>query len=297
MFPIGNDVPLPGQLRKAFGQPRRGLVPREDEYPEGLALGRRIRFQPPGHGVAEHGAAQGRVAFHRFQNGIEAHPDGFVGEHLLGDAFGAGQRAPAHEHGHGTGVPGEEHGFLGGGEPAAHHKDIPVREEPAVARGAVGHAPSPERFLALKTHLAGMGPGGEQYGEAPESPPARAHDAEIPVHVDPLGFGQQELRAEMQGLTAHGFGERMAFGLFHAGIIHHFGGDRYLPTDGVLFHDKHPVPGAGKVEGGGQPGRAAPHHHRVVQVGSPTGVHYSRPTRSRLGFRVSAPGRHLAGHT
>ena len=55
--------------------------------------------------------------------------------------------------------------------------------------------------------------------------------------------------------------------------------------------------GAGKVEGGGQPGRAAPHHHRVVQVGGPTGVHYSRPTRSRLGFRVSAPGRHLAGHT
>ena len=59
-----------------------------------------------------------------------------------------------------------------------------------------------------------MGPGGEQYGEAPESPPARAHDAEISVHVDPLRFGQQELRAEMQGLTAHGFGERMAFGLF-----------------------------------------------------------------------------------
>lgn len=87
-----------------------------------------------------------------------------------------------------------------------------------------------------------MGPGGEQYGEAPESPPARAHDAEISVHVDPLRFGQQELRAEMQGLTAHGFGERMAFGLFHAGIIHHFGGDRYLPTEGVLFHDKHPVP-------------------------------------------------------
>lgn len=43
-----------------------------------------------------------------------------------------------------------------------------------------------------------MGPGGEQYGEAPESPPARTHDAEIPVHVDPLRFGQQELRAEMQ---------------------------------------------------------------------------------------------------
>ena len=142
-----------------------------------------------------------------------------------------------------------------------------------------------------------MGPGSEQHGEAPESPPARAHDAEIPVHVDPLRFGQQELRAEMPGLTAHGFGERMAFGLFHAGIIHHFGSDRYLPPEGVLFHDKHPVPGAGKVEGGGQPGRAAPHHHRVVQVGGPTGVHYSRPTRSRLGFRVSAPGRHLAGHT
>ena len=297
LFPVGNDIAPLGQFRKPFGKPRGRFVPGEDEYPEALALRRRIRFLPPGHGVAEHGAAQGRVAFHRFQDGIEAHPDGFVGQHLFGDAFGAGQRAPAHEHGHGAGVAGEVHGFLGGGEPAAHHKHVPARKEPAVACGAVGHAPAPERLLAFKAHLAGMGPGGEQHGEAPESPPARAHDAEIPVHVDPLRFGQQELRAEMPGLTAHRLGEQMAVNPFHAGIIHHFGGEGYLPAEGVLLHDKHPVPGAGKVEGGGKPCRAAPHHHGVVQIRSPGGVHYSRPTRSRLGFRVSAPGRHLAGHT
>ena len=33
-----------------------------------------------------------------------------------------------------------------------------LREESAVARGAVGHAPAPERFLALKTHLAVLCP-------------------------------------------------------------------------------------------------------------------------------------------
>ena len=120
-----------------------------------------------------------------------------------------------------------------------------------------------------------------------------------------LRFGQQELRAEMPGLTAHGFGKRMAFGLFHAGIIHHFGSDRYLPPEGVLFHDKHPVPGAGKVEGGGQPGRAPGHNcpsstaqlavAKVVDETSDLSVYETNmnllyDALTRLGFDVVRPG-------
>ena len=49
------------------------------------------------------------------------------------------------------------------------------------------------------------------------------------------------------------------------------------------------------LQRGGEAGRAAADHHHVVEVFL---IHsHNCPTRSRLGFRVSAPGCHLAGQT
>lgn len=135
MFPCPVSSARPSASRDA------GSYPAKTNTPKVSPSGGAYVSSRPVHGVAEHGAAQGPCRLHRFQNGIEAHPDGSWASTCSAMLSAQDSVAPAHEHGHGTGVPGEEHGFLGGGEPAAHHKDIPVREEPAVARGAVGHAP------------------------------------------------------------------------------------------------------------------------------------------------------------
>ena len=216
-----------------------------------------------------------------------------MGEHLFRDAPGARKGVPAHEHGHRPRIAGQKHGFLGGGEPAAHHEHVPPGEEFAVACGAVGHTPAPEFCFAPEADLTRMRAGRDHHGEAPQDPPAGPHELDVALDVQPLHLGEQELGAETLRLPPHGVGQFPASGPLHAGVVHHLRRDGDLPAEGFFFHDEHPVTGAGQIKGGGQPGGAAAHDDGIVEIVP----HYSRPTRSRLGFRVSAPGFHLAGHT
>ena len=105
---------------------------------------------------------------------------------------------------------------------------------------------------------------------------------------------RRKLRPEGLGLLAHGLGELGAAGVGHARVVHHLLGDGDLAAEVLLLHHQHPVPGPGQVEPGGEARRAAPDDDDVVESAL---VHHSCPTRSRLGFRVSAPGCHLAGQT
>ena len=193
-----------------------------------------------------------------------------------------------------TGVLGEEHGLLRGGKAAAHHEHIFAGEKLPVARGAVGHAPALEGRLPGKAHFSGVGPGGPQDPEAGQRPPGGADGFDVSGQVQPRDLGQQEFRPEGLGLPAHGLGEFGAAGLGHTGVVDHLVGDGDLAAEVVLLYDDHPVPGPGQIEPGGEAGGAAPHDDHVIEG---LGVHHSCPTRSRLGFKVSAPGCHLAGHT
>lgn len=212
----------------------------------------------------------------------------------LGGGLGAGEVRSPDEDGHMAGVFGEEDALLRGGKAAPHHKDLLVGEELPVAGGAVGHPPAPEGLLPLEAHHPGMGPGGPEDAEAGQVPPAGADGFHIPRQVQAGDLRQEELRPEGLGLLAHGLGELGAAGVGHTGVVHHLLGDGDLAAEVLLLHHQHPVPGPGQVEPGGEARRAAPDDDDVVESAL---VHHSCPTRSRLGFRVSAPGCHLAGQT
>ena len=64
-------------------------------------------------------------------------------------------------------------------------------------------------------------------------------------------------------------------------------------SDSLFFNDQYPIPGPGQINGSGKPCRAAADDHAVIKFI----CHYNNPTKSRLGFSVSAPGCHFAGQT
>ena len=80
----------------------------------------------------------------------------------------AGEVRFAHEHGDFGGVFGQEHGFLGCGEPSADHQHFLAGEEFAIAGGAVGHAAAGVLGLALEAQLARAGAGGDEDAEGLE---------------------------------------------------------------------------------------------------------------------------------
>ena len=146
-----------------------------------------------------------------------------------------------------AGVLGKEHALLGGREAAAHHKDVLVGEEFAVAGGTVGHAPAPELLLPLEAHHAGMGASGQQDAEAFQIAPAGPHGFHIAGEIQPGDLRQEKFRAEGLGLFPHALREGGAAGPLHARKIDHLGGDGDLAAEVVLFHDHHPVAGPGQV--------------------------------------------------
>ena len=276
-------------------QLRGGLVPGKDEEAKRLPFGRLIFGDLAGLRVLIAQQAQGAVSLHGLDLGVGEDGDLGVLPGRVGGGGGTGKILAPDENGHVAGVFGEEDGFLRRGKAAAHHEDIPTGEKFSVTGGAVGHAPAPKCFLAGKAHHAGVGPGGPEDTEAGKIASVGLDGFDRVVQRKPRDLGQQELCPEGLGLLAHGFGQLPAAGVEDAGVIYHLVGDGDLAAETrFLFHDEHPIFGAGQIEPGGEPGGAAADDDHVIQL---FGVHYSIPTRSRLGLRVSAPGCHLAGQT
>ena len=137
-----------------------------------------------------------------------------------------------------------------------------------------------------------MGAGGQQDTEAAVVPLIGAHGFHIPGQIEAGGLCRKEFRPEVLRLLPDGIRQGLAADFCDAGVVDHLMGNGNLPAELLLFQHQAPIPGPGQVEGGGEPRRAAANDDYVIQV-----VHQSCPTRSRLGFRVSAPGFQLAGQT
>ena len=167
---------------------------------------------------------------------------------------------------------------------------------PSAPLSSLVHAPAAELLLPLEAHHAGMGAGGQEDTEAPQIAPAGAYGLYVTGELQPGDLGQQKFSAEALRLLPHGLGKLRPAGPAHAGIVHHFRGNGDLPAEPFLFHHKYTVSGARQVEGGRKACRAAPNDYDIIEFFHRP-IPHSCPTKSRLGFKVSAPGCHLAGHT
>ena len=107
-------------------------------------------------------------------------------------------------------------------------------------------------------------------------------------------LGQQELCAEALCLLPHCVRQFSAAGFCYAGIVHDLIRDSDLAAEMLLLHHQHAIACPGKIKGRRKSGRPSTYHDYIIELFH---LHYSMPTRSRLGLRVSAPGCHLAGQT
>ena len=206
--------------------------------------------------------------------------------------LGTGEILRHHENGYSFRVAGEKYALLRRREAASHHIHVLSRKKLSVAGGAVSHPPAPELLLSLKSHLSGMSPCGQQNPESLKGACGGFHRLHVSIQLQAFRLRHEKFRPEIHGLAAHHRRQLLSSGGFHPRIVYHLRGDSNLASKLFLLHHQNPVAGPGQIDGGGQARRPSAHHHRVVHV-----LSHNSPTRSRLGFNVSAPGCHLAGQT
>ena len=191
-----------------------------------------------------------------------------------------------------AGIFSKEYTFFRCGKAAAHHKDILAREKLAVAGGAVGHAPASVLFLPLETNHAGMGAGSQQDAKTFQLAAAGSDGFHITGKLQPVDLCQQELCAKPLGLFPHGFSQRCAAGFLNTGIVDHLCSDGDLAAKVVFLYDDNSIARPSQIQRAGPPPMMTTSYRFSI-----SSITYSCPTKSRLGFNVSAPGCHLAGHT
>ena len=187
---------------------------------------------------------------------------------------------------------GQEDAFLRRGIASANHKDFLAGKEFTVTGGAVGNAPALVFLLTLKTNRSGMGTSGKQDTKTAMFPLISAHSLDIPRKVKADSLCQHKLCTKRFYLLLDGVSQGFAAGFGNTRIVNYLMGDGDLTTELFFFQNQYPVLCPGQIQGGGEPRRTTANHNHIVQI-----FHQSCPTRSRLGFRVSAPGFQLAGQT
>ena len=172
----------------------------------------------------------------------------------------AGKSVTPDQNGHMAGVFGQKDALFRRGKSSANHEHILSGKEFSVAGRAVSNAPPAPLFFPFKSDFPRMCTRSQQHAEAVQVSPAGPDGLNIAAHVKASHFRQQELRPEVFRLPAHGLRQRFPAGAFHAREVHHLMGDRDLSAETLFFHHQHPVSGTGKIQGGGQPCRAADHY-------------------------------------
>ncbi len=174
---------------------------------------------------------------------------------------------------------GEEGGLLDGGVAPAHHGDVLVAEEEAVARGARGDAVAEKLRFAGDIEHQRPGAGGHDHGLGPvgglgrvgiTGPDGERRGGE----VDLGGLHRHELGTEPGRLRPHvGHQLRAHDAVGEPRVVLDLGGEHQLTTRLVagrgqfaLEHHRGQV-GAGGVDGGGEPGGSRADDHHVVDVG------------------------------
>ena len=191
----------------------------------------------------------------------------------------------------------QEDAFFCSGKASANNKDFLSCKEFAVTGGAVGYTVSLEFSFPLESNHTGAGTSGQKNTEALEFS-SRGKDAlYVSLYGNPFYFGQHKLGTKILCLFSHCFSKGSTAGMFHSGVVYHFGCDGNLPAKVVLLNNKNPVLGTGQIQGCCETSRTATDNNYVVDSIVAVTHYYRAPTKSKLGLRVSAPGCHFAGQT
>src|SRR5579885_3381211 len=200
-------------------------------------------------------------ALHRALRGL----DFLIGSCAIKHDFRRAKFVAAVNQMHFAGVAREEIGFLHGGVAAANNRNGLAAEEEAVTGGARRNAVADKFALAGETeHARGSAGGDDQSprdvvhvaGFNPKRPDAQIHVGD--------GAGAK-FRAEFLRLFAHVFDEfRTHDAVRKARKILDVGGERKLAARFVPINHQGLKVGAGRIDGGGQPGAAASNDDDVI---------------------------------
>lgn len=195
----------------------------------------------------------------------------------------------------------QEHALLGCCIAADDDKDLFATEEFPIARRTVGNAAAAEVVLPSKARRARTRSGGEQDAEAREDALCGMQGLDVAAHVESSDLCYLEFCTKSFDLLAHVLSQGRSTDGRNARIIDDAICDGDLATKVFLLDHQDAVAGPCQIDGCCKAGRTAANHDDVVKIPCRSFGwyfrHQSAPTRSRLGFRVSAPGCHLAGQT
>ena len=165
-----------------------------------------------------------------------------------------------------TGKFRQKNAFLRRRKASADDKNVLIPEKRAVAGGAVGNAASPEFPLAPETRHFRLCPGGQKYAYAAKIPHRGFHGLLCIEKGQLLCLRNQEFRAEVLRLTAHGIGKLHAAGRQNAGVVCYLVGKGNLPAVSASFQYKRPTARPGEVQRRRQPRRATAYDDDIVKL-------------------------------
>ena len=209
---------------------------------------------------------QAVIAGNLLHDGVEKNGDFLVVSGFVRHGGGAGKVIFPYQNGHMSGKFRQKNAFLRRRKTAADHENVLIPEKRAVAGGAVGNAVSPEFLLAPETRHFRLRPGGQKYAYAAKIPRRGFHGLLCIEKGQLPRLRNQEFRAEVLRLTAHGVGKLHAAGLRHAGVVYHLIGNGDLPAVSAFFQHKRPTARSGKVQRRRQPRRAAAYDDDIVKL-------------------------------
>ena len=218
--------------------------------------------------VAQGELVDGHLAAHLGHLGVPAHLDLGVREGAVLHDLAAAERLAPHEHRHLRGEAGQEERLLQRGVAAAHHGDLPVAEEEAVAGGAGAHPAAAELLLGLQAEPQCGGAGGDDHGIGLVLVVAHPEPMRALAEVDPGHVLVEQLAAEALGLVAEELHQlRPLDARGEAGVVLHVRGDHQLAERRVAGEDDRLQVRAGRVDGGGQAGGPGPDDRELVMAG------------------------------
>src|SRR5690606_20439645 len=244
----GDDIALLVHLHLALEELGVGRVADGDEYAVGAELpGGAVLHVAQGH--AGHDAV---VAVDAVHHGVPDKLDLRVALGSLLHNLAGPQLVAAVDDGDLAGELGQEDGFLHGRVAAAHHDDLTIAEEEAIARGARGHAAADQFLLAGHAQPFGRRAGGDNQRVGLVRVRQRLHRERPLTEIDGVGPPRDEPGAETSGQFLHLSHEIRTHDAFreYRDEFHH-GGQRQLAAGFIAFQDERIEIGPGGIQCGG----------------------------------------------
>ena len=224
----------------------------------------------------------------------------FVLSGMICDRFCTGEIITAYEDGNLPGKFCKKYTFFCSCKSTTYNEHVLSCEEFTVACCTIGNAMAFVFFFSFKSHSSRVCTCCKEYAETIVIAVLCVDSFDIVFYRKAFCFGEKKFCSEILRLLAHSFSKFLSAYFVNTWIVHDFGGDGNLTAEVIFFNHQHTVTGTCEIKSGTKPGRPSADHNHIVKVvyaDVVLAIHYNKPTRSRLGLSVSAPGCHFAGQT